>query len=332
VGVFGDADDRAAHAGTARPNRQRLSTATASATSATTARSPEVIVMVTRRHCLTLGALLMLVCAATVVARAQTSAFEAASVKPNPAGYPLPIARLTNSGRFHAPNATLRDLIRVAYDLEDRQIVGGPGWMGADGFEVDATSSAATNAADARAMLRRLLADRFKLMAHTEKRETQGFVLVTAGRQLGRDMRRTEKECAPIKPPAGFPVPPPPPPPPGGVAAATPLGPDVRLRTTCGSMLGPGVLSARGMTTAQFVIYLSRNLERPVIDDTKLTGMFDIDLLFQPEVRVPSSFPLPPDAPSVVTAVQEQLGLKLDARRVPGEVLVIESVERPTEN
>jgi uncharacterized protein (TIGR03435 family) len=97
-------------------------------------------------------------------------------------------------------------------------------------------------------------------------------------------------------------------------------------------MLGPGVLSARGMTTAQLVNYLSRNLERPVIDDTKLTGLFDIDLLFQPEVRVPSSFLLPPDAPSAVTAVQEQLGLKLEARRVPWQVLVIDAVERPTAN
>jgi uncharacterized protein (TIGR03435 family) len=288
--------------------------------------------MVTRRRCPRHAGLLMLVCAATAAARAQTPAFDAASVKPNPTGYPLPIARLMGSGRFHAPNATLRDLIRVAYDLEDRQILGGPGWMGSDGFEVDATSSAATTAADAREMLRKLLADRFKLMAHTETRETQGFVLVTGGRQRGRDMRPMGIECAPIKPPAGFPVPPPPPPPPGGVGAATPLGPDVRLRTTCGSMLGPGVLSARGMTTAQFVIYLSRNLERPVIDDTKLSGLFDIDLLFQPEVRVPSLFPLPPDAPSAVTAVQEQLGLRLEARRVPWDVLVIDSVQRPTEN
>jgi uncharacterized protein (TIGR03435 family) len=278
------------------------------------------------------AALVMLVSSATLVGRAQTPAFETTSVKRNPAGFGIPIARLTNGGRFQAPNTTLRDLIRIAYDLENSQISGGPGWIGSEVFAIEAVASPTTTPADARAMLRKLLADRFKLVAHTEKRETQGLVLVTTGRERGRDMRPSGNACAPIKPPDGFPLPPPPPPPPDGLGGASPLGPDVRLRTTCGSMLGPGVLSARGMTMAQFVIYLSRNLERPVIDDTKLTGLFDIDLLFQPEVRVPSSFPLPPDAPSAVTAVQEQLGLKLEARRVPWEVLVIDAVARPTVN
>jgi uncharacterized protein (TIGR03435 family) len=282
---------------------------------------------------LTVAFVASITAASIVSLQSQTApAFEAASIKTNPAGSAPPIVRLTNGGRFQAPNSSLRDLIRVAYDLEDLQIVGGPGWMATDRFAVEATAGATATAAEALVMLRTLLADRFKLSARPEKRQAQGFILVTSGRERGRDLRPMGAECAPMKPPAGLPAPPPPPPPPGGPGAATPLGPDVRLRPTCGSMLMPGALSARGMTMEQLAIYLSRTLRRPVIDNTKLSGVFDIDLFFQPDVQVPPSLPIPADAPSMFAALQEQLGLKLESQRVPSDVLVIDRVERPTEN
>ena len=100
----------------------------------------------------------------------------------------------------------------------------------------------------------------------------------------------------------------------------------------CGSMLAPGYVSARMITIEQLAVYLSRMLRKPVFDRTGLTGPFDIDLVFLPESQTPGQTPFAPDAPSLFTAVQEQLGLKLDPQRVPTDVIVVDSVERPTEN
>ena len=141
-------------------------------------------------------------------------------------------------------------------------------------------------------MIRAMLADRFKLKTHT----------------------------AP---------PPPPPPRPGG--RVLPLTQGTAL-SKCGAALGPSWLSARAISFEQFATLLSRTIRRPVIDRTNLTGPFDFDLVFQPESATLVPIPVSAAAPSIFTAVQEQLGLKLDPQRVPTDVIVIDSVERPTEN
>jgi len=96
--------------------------------------------------------------------------------------------------------------------------------------------------------------------------------------------------------------------------------------------LGPSWLSARAISFEQFATLLSRTIRRPVIDRTNLTGPFDFDLVFQPESATLVPIPVSAAAPSIFTAVQEQLGLKLDPQRVPTDVIVIDSVERPMEN
>ena len=97
-------------------------------------------------------------------------------------------------------------------------------------------------------------------------------------------------------------------------------------------MIAGGYLSARGISLEQLAVILSQELRKPVLDRTKLSGPYDIDLVFAPEVPSPRPVPVAADAPSLFTAVQEQLGLKLEPQRVPTDVIIIERVEQPTEN
>ena len=280
-----------------------------------------------------IGSLTAAIIAATaLVAPAQTPAartFETTAIRPNPSQNAPPIVAVRGA-RFSAPNSTLRELIRVAYLVEDLQISGGPGWIESARFSIEATAPADLTAEDARAMLRATLADRFKLATRTEKRDLQGFVLVSVGRAKAQDLRPSGPDCAPIRAPAGIPAPPPPPPPPPG-SSVIPLSAG-RALSNCGAMIAGGYLSARGISLEQLAVILSQELRKPVIDRTKLQGPYDIDLVFAPEVPSPRPVPVAADAPSLFTAVQEQLGLKLEPQRVPTDVIIIERVERPTEN
>ena len=265
-----------------------------------------------------------------VVAGAQTPVarvFDAVSIRPNANPNAPPIAMLRGD-RFLAPNSTVRELIRVAYVVEELQISGGPGWIDADHYSIEATAGAGVGADDARAMLRAMLAGRFKLATHTEKRDLQGFALVSLGKKAA-DLRPSGPQCAPMRPPAGVGAPPPPPPPPPG-ASIIPLSAG-RALSKCGSMIAGGYLSLRGIALEQLATLLSQLIHQPIVERTKLTGPYDIDLVFMPDVPVPGP-PVPADTPSLSTAVHDQLGLKLERQRVPTDVIVIDRVERPTEN
>jgi uncharacterized protein (TIGR03435 family) len=258
--------------------------------------------------------------------------FEVASVKPSNAAGPFPFGRigLLPGGRFTAVGATVRELIRAAYGLrEDAQMTGGPGWVSADRFDVEARAPADVSIAQAQAMLKGLLADRFKLASHTESRQLPLYALVMARSdgKMGARLRRSGPDCAPITTPAELgPAPPPPPPPPAGapqlLVARTPM--------RCGSMLIAGLVSAREITMEQFIIRLSTFVNRPVIDRTGLTGSFDLDLSYTPDSPARGAIGVPSDGPSIFTALQEQLGLKLDSQKGPVDVFVVDRAERPT--
>lgn len=274
----------------------------------------------------------LIVAGAVFAARGQTPAaraFEATSIRPNANRNAPPIAMLRGD-RFIAPNSTLRELIRVAYLVEDLQISGGPGWIDSERYSIEATAGTGVTADDARAMLRAMLADRFKLATHTEKRDLQGFVLTALGRAKAEGLRPSGPTCALAKAPAGIPLPPPPPPPPPG-SSITPLTAGTAL-SRCGSMLAPGWVSGREITMEQFATLLSRTLRKAVIDRTNMTGPYDVDVTYLPDTPGPNPVPPAPEATSIFTAVQEQLGLKLESQRVPTDVIVIDRVERPTEN
>jgi uncharacterized protein (TIGR03435 family) len=221
--------------------------------------------------------------------------------------------------------------------------VNAPDWTAAERFAIEARTSDATSSDTIRLMLRSMLADRFGLTAHMERRELPMFALTMArsDKRLGPKLVASGPECAPIRPPAGIPMPPPPPPPPAGSAGAgstriiLPRGDEPRRRR-CGSMLAPGWFSARSITMQELTGPLSQLMRRPVVDETGLSGEFDLDMFFQPEGLGGALTGAPPatlsDAPALTTALQDDLGLRLDPRRGPVDVLVIDRIERPTEN
>ena len=271
-----------------------------------------------------------LACAAVVLfAAGQTPqpSFEAASIKTNKSNS-LGMRLGMPTGRLSGANVTLGLLIRSAYQLPDFRVVGGPAWIEIDRFDVEATAGAAVSSEQIRAMARTLLEDRFRLKAHTETRELPIYVLSFARRdaKLGDQIKPSGVECRPITPPAGAPLPPPPPP-----------GPAPSGVQQCPSMLTPGHVSARKLTIARFASALSLFVSRDIVDKTSLSGEFDLDLHWLPD-QMPSVTsgrlfsPIDSTAPPLSTAIQEQLGLKLESSRGPVEVLVIESVEKPTED
>jgi len=269
------------------------------------------------------------VAAALTAAQAPRPVFEVTSVKPNTSGTFLVMIR-TPPNRFSATNVTLRMLIRSAYtNIPDFRMIGGPSWMDVDRFDVDATTgqtSTPYTLEQSRRMMQSLLEDRFKLKSHVETRELPIYLLVLARRdgRLGDQIKPSTGECKEITPPPG--APPPPPPPPGGAPAGG--------QRQCPSMMGMGAISGRQLSIDRLADTLAPYANRKIVNQTNLTGLFDLDLRWMPDLLpfVPAGAPPPPtdpNAPPLMTALQEQLGLRLDASRGPVEVLVIDSVEKP---
>jgi uncharacterized protein (TIGR03435 family) len=267
--------------------------------------------------------------------------FEVASVKPNKSGEPRVMIRTEPGGRFTAINVTPRLLIRNAYGItEDSRIVDAPGWTGVERFDLVAKApadvppmipgQAATGPMNL--MLQALLEDRFGLRVHRESRDLPLYVLAftTSDRRPGVRLTPTAVDCAAILAtlyPATGPAPPPPPVVPGQAPR-------------CGSTGGPGQILAQGMTMGQLASNLASRVNRVVRDTTGLTGHFDIHLEWTPDQfqgagplgALPGAPPPSSDTqgPSIFTALQEQLGLKLESSKGPVDVLVIDRIEPPT--
>ena len=279
-------------------------------------------------------------------AAAQPLRFDVVSVKP---GAPIEGERQISvwpGGRFSAPSATVKELVSAAYGIEDHRIVGGPDWI-ADGrvrFEVTATTRADVSQAEARTMLRNVLATRFGFAAHEETREMPVYVM-TMGREdrgLGPQLRESGSECAPMKgpmrgiaAPSFVAAPPPPPPPPApGVRPAFSLGTGTtpgRCPSMAARMNGGGHWSLRDVTMERLAEQLRFELRRAVTDRTGLNGTYDLDMTFASDPAILAS-PGLTDAPPLMTALRDQLGLRLESSRARVEVLVIDRVEPPTEN
>jgi uncharacterized protein (TIGR03435 family) len=269
-------------------------------------------------------------------------AFDVISIKPNKTNQDIPVVAFQPGGRMIAGNVVVRHVILVAYGLEDVQLVNAPDWTATERFAIEARTGDDTPTSTIRLMLRAMLADRFGFAAHQERRELPIYALTMArpDKRLGARLRPSGPECAPVQPPEGVPMPPPPPPPPPGNGAGRIrliFPTDEPLGRRCGAMTAPGWLSARSITMEEFTRrQLSLVVRRPVVDETGLSGQFDLDVLFTPEGLGGALVGPPPaavsDAPSLFTALQDDLGLRLDARRGPVDVLVVDRIERPTEN
>jgi uncharacterized protein (TIGR03435 family) len=251
----------------------------------------------------------------STTAAAQAPSFEVASVKLNKTGDPQSVPPMQPGGRVTLTNRTLRSLVQFAYSpIEQIQIVGGPEWVDRDRFDILAITGGnpargRATAELSRLMLRSLLADRFGLKIRKESRELPVYALTVArsdGR-LGPGLRpRLDLNCENFVPPKGLPDP----------NGNTPL---------CGYMRGgPGTLTYRGVTLSLLAgAFTSGRVDRVVIDRTGLSGVFDVDLTWATDNTSV-------DAPFIFTAVQEQLGLKLEPTRAPIEVLVIDGAQLPS--
>jgi uncharacterized protein (TIGR03435 family) len=265
-------------------------------------------------------------------ASSETSDFEAASVKPNTSGdSPIQVG-VQPGGRFSASNVPLRMLIRLAYNLQDYQIVGGPDWLASDHFDVAAKAPEGEfTFATMRPILRSLLEERFTLVIHNETRQMPIYALVKArgDGSTGPSLSASTVDCAEIDLQRGRRGGGPPPVP---IQAGQPID--------CGFIIGPGRMSVGGMPISNLAMALSPMVGRIVMDRTGLAGTYSYELTYSPEQlggRPPQPLnaappAIDPNMPSIFTALQEQLGLKLESDRGPVEVLVIDSVAQPTEN
>jgi uncharacterized protein (TIGR03435 family) len=297
---------------------------------------------------------LAILLAAGVTAQSPSAlTFEVASIKANRSNPPMQVfPTLQPSGRVFAINLSLRELIRVAYGLRDNQlIVSSP--LAEASFDLEARAGAGTTRDQAVLMLRTMLAERFNLKTHTEKRELPVYSLVRVnGDRLGSQMKPSGAECASPTFASGPGLPPPPPPPPPAAAGILLLPDSDRMRARCPTMFFPGGMSVRGMNMAAFAVALERLVRRQVHDETGLQGTYDFDLTYTletldaprvgpgiaagisgaPDGGPPTGAPASQGGASLFDALREQLGLRLESTRAPVEVLVIDRVQPPAEN
>ena len=241
---------------------------------------------------------------------APRQSFEVASVKPNKSAETGGFIQRMRGGSFSAGNQTLLQLIRFAYGIQGFQLVGAPAWMATERFDISARTSTDAPSEAAGPMLRSLLEDRFRLSVHRETRELPIYALVVARAdgQPGPRLRRPVSDfCAKQAEAAGKPGYTPPP-------QGSPV---------CGIRGNQTQLTAGSFSLRSFAGFLAGEVTRAVVDRTGLTGVWDFDLKWSPP-----DFPNPdPDRPSIFTALQEQLGLRLDPTTGPVEVLVIDRLE-----
>jgi uncharacterized protein (TIGR03435 family) len=229
--------------------------------------------------------------------------FEVATAKPNKSGGPGAHFGFDGPHRFSSENTSLKYIVQWAWNVRGFQIVGGPKWFDSDRFDIQAASEKEATTNQMRLMLQPVLEDRFQLKVHREKRD-QPVYFLTRAKNGAKIQPLPDTACRP--PAEGEPA------------------------KGCGNVgWGPGSIRGTGLTMTELVSYLSDVLERMVIDKTELDGHFDIDLKWTPDntTSVPTE-----TGPSVFTAIQEQLGLRLESSRAPADVLVIDRAEQPSEN
>jgi uncharacterized protein (TIGR03435 family) len=242
--------------------------------------------------------------------------FDAASVKPSATDDRLRVFDFQRSGSLVARNQTLRLLIAMAYGtpfpvpLPDERIVGGPVWMSTARFAVDARTARPPDPASAERdigfMLRSLLAERFALVARIEPRSQLVYALIRAP--------ATKSRTSTLR-----------------VSSGTDC-----TKERCGLGGGPGRFELRGVSLDLLAWSLSEVVGRPVVNQTRLEGLFDGSLEWAPSpeetAAVVGGAPLPADAQagvSIFTAIQEQLGLQLRDTRAPIETVIVTRAELP---
>ena len=218
--------------------------------------------------------------------------FDVASIRPSNAN-PNSSGINTGNGRLTATNVTLKRCIMGAYGVGPNQITGGPDWLDSDRFDIAAKAEQPVGDRILMTMLQTLLAERFKLTLHRESKPIEAYIL-----EVAKNGPKLEKG-------------------------------DGKGSSTNSSR---GNIVAANATMDRLAEILSRQMDLPVINHTGLEGDFKLKLQWTPESATATKSTDPAEGPSIFTAIQEQLGLRMHAQKVPVEVLVIDHVEKPSEN
>lgn len=242
--------------------------------------------------------------------RPQFEAFQVATIKPTAPEATGRWIRMQSADRFAARNHAVRTLIAAAYDLSPHAITGGPAWVDSDHWDILAKTPGGVrpNLAEQMSMLRQLLSERFNLTFHREPKQLSIYTLnvATGGSKLRASTLSPD---------------------------ATPEGPPALAFVMSATVVR---LEARYATIAEFASVLQRSpLDRPVVDRTGLSGRYDFNLEFAPDESLwGGMLPRPENSenPGLFRAVQEQLGLRLRGTKGPVDALIIERVQRPSEN
>lgn len=260
--------------------------------------------------------------------------FEAATIKINNSGeLQTRFDILPGSGRVAVTNMQLRGVIQSAFRVPADQLVV-PGWVNDTRVDIVAKADPAASVQQLQTMLQPLLVERLHLKFHTESRNRDIYALVLAKKDgtLGPNLKRSATDCAVL----------------GAAPRNTLQAPAAGAAPPCGMIpSGPGRMVARGFGMGPFVSILnigSKALGRQIIDETGLTGGFDIDLTYTPDALSAAALanragPPPPLAaqvdpygPNLFQALNDQLGLKLEPRTKALEIMVVDHIEPPTEN
>lgn len=265
------------------------------------ARSASIIVVV----------MLAPVLAAQSTPSQENLAFDVVSIKRNTSG--------TRGGsvggvgdRWRMVNVTIAGVILNAYPSRVSELIGAPEWVTSERYDVEARATFTPTLEQQQAMLRAVLAERFKLVAHVEspERPIYNMVFARADRRLGPQLRGIDVDCTTFdrqKPRPDTPA-----------VVAFDMPPCAFKMSASGSVM---VVLSGGRTLQSLADTVAGQAGRPVFDRTGLTGHFAFKLEYDGT-----------DGASVFTAMQEQLGLKLEPARGPVEILAVDHIERPTEN
>ena len=227
----------------------------------------------------------------------QAPSFEAASIKPSTeaeghSGWH------TRKGYMVLQNQTLRRLVAVAFDVTEERVLGGPKWMSDDRFQIEARAATPADDPELRQMLQSLLAERFQLTVHRESRTVPGYYLATIKGRLKIDPDESE----------------------GGSKSNGSRGKWVTQRVS--------------MTKVSE--WLSRQLGAPVVDKTGVPGAYSFTLEWNPETPRPAAgdslVAADPAGPTLYDTLAQQLGLKLENKKLPVEVVVVDQAQKPTAN
>jgi len=245
-------------------------------------------------------ALGILLAAVPHFARTQVLVFDAATVKPNNSGSGSSSTESTN-GLLRITNQTLLRMIQYAYNVRDFQISGGPAWVRSDRFDVTAKPERSVHDQQMKQMLQSLLAERFQLQFHRQTQEGPIYALLI-GKNGSKLQPAHESDNS-------------------GISSNS-----TAVRTT---------MKGTHVTMDELAASLGNRVGRPVIDKTGLSGKFDFELSWVADLTLATGTPDPGadvSGPSIFTALQEQLGLRLDSQKGPIEMLLIDHAEKPTEN